>query len=122
MENDILIVDDDKDILTSLREVFQYHGNVVFTAESGFECIRRIKDGFHGVLLIDIMMPKMDGWDTIREIVKNGLENNVKIVVITARGTHHQEKMQGLEPFILDYVPKPFDLNKLLSIVNNLNY
>jgi len=120
MEKDILIVDDDKDILTSLREVFLHQGNVVFTAESGFECLRRIKDGFQGILLIDIMMPKMDGWDTIREIVKNGLEQNVQIVVITARGTHHQEKMHGLEPYIIDYIPKPFDLHKLLGVVENL--
>ena len=122
MEKDILIVDDDKDILTSLREILQHQGNFVFTAESGFECIKRIKDGFQGILLIDIMMPKMDGWDTIREIVNIGFEQNVKIVVITARGTHHQEKMHGLEPYILDYIPKPFDINKLLSVVESINY
>ena len=122
MEKDILIVDDDKDILISLREILQHQGNFVYTVESGFECIKRIKDGFQGILLIDIMMPKMDGWDTIREIVNNGYEQNVKIVVITARGTHHQEKMHGLEPYILDYIPKPFDINKLLSVVENINY
>jgi DNA-binding response OmpR family regulator len=68
------------------------------------------------------MMPMMDGWDTIREIVNNGLEQNVEIVVITARGTHHQEKMHGLEPYILDYIPKPFDFKKLLGVVENLSY
>jgi DNA-binding response OmpR family regulator len=122
MEKDILIVDDDKEILRSLREVFLHQGNVVFTAESGSDCLRRIKNGFRGILLIDIMMPKMNGWDTIREIVKNGLEKNVQIVVITAKGTHNRNKMHGLEPYILDYIPKPFDLNKLLSVVENLSY
>jgi DNA-binding response OmpR family regulator len=121
MDKDILIVDDDKDILRSLREVFLHEGHVVFTAQSGYECVRRVSDGFQGILLIDIMMPQMDGWDTIREIIKQGLEGNIQIVVITAHGTHHQDKMHGLEPYILDYIPKPFDINKLVSIVENLN-
>ena len=122
MDKKVMIVDDEQDILFSLRTLFERQGYEVITVDSGAKCVNELEKGFSGVVLMDIMMPKMDGWDTIREIVKNGLENNVKIVVITARGTHHQEKMQGLEPFILDYVSKPFDLNKLLSIVNNLNY
>ena len=117
MEKDILIVDDDKDILTSLREILQHQGNFVFTAESGFECIKRIKDGFQGILLIDIMMPKMDGWDTIKEIVERGLIKNVAINIITGKGTKHHKMMSVLGTYIYDYFSKPLDIDELIECV-----
>ncbi len=121
MPKDILIVDDDKDILFTIKQILNIQDQVVFTAESGSACIHRIQQGFHGILLIDIMMPEMDGWDTIRELNRQGLINNVDIVVITARGTHQPEKMHGLESFITDYIPKPFDIDTIRNVISRLN-
>ncbi len=81
MSKDILVVDDDTDILHSVRDIFEHQGHEVFTANNGFECIHELENGFNGIILLDIMMPGMNGWDTIREIVRRGLDKNVEILM-----------------------------------------
>lgn len=121
VRRNILVVDDDNDTLHSVRVIFEHQGREVFTADNGIACIKKLEDGFEGILLIDIMMPKMDGWDTIKEIVNRGLEKNVEILIITAIGTPYHEKMKGLETYIHDYIAKPFDVNTLVESINKLN-
>jgi DNA-binding response OmpR family regulator len=67
---------------------------------------------------MDIMMPFMDGWDTIREIIKKGLAKNVTISIVTAKGTPDHEKIKGLESYVHDYIPKPFNVKELITNVN----
>jgi DNA-binding response OmpR family regulator len=69
---------------------------------------------------MDIMMPFMDGWDTIEEITKRGLSKNVVISILTAKGTPDHEKLKGLESHIYDYITKPFDVQKLIYDVKNM--
>jgi CheY-like chemotaxis protein len=69
----IMIVDDDPDILVSIRKIFEREVYEVFTVDSGMDCIKELERGFKGVVLMDIMMPFMDGWDIIDEINKRGL-------------------------------------------------
>ena len=121
MKRDILVVDDDSDILNSLKNIFEHEGHEVITVENGVECLRMIEKGFKGIVLLDIMMPKMDGWDTIREIVDRGLIHNVEIFIITAIGTARHEKMKGLEAYIHDYIAKPFNVPKLVKTIENLD-
>ena len=120
MRRNILVVDDDNDILNSIKNIFEYHGHEVITAENGFKCIEKLEDGFKGILIIDIMMPTMDGWDTIRKIVDKGLEKNIEILIITAIGTNYREKMRGLEPYVHDYISKPFNVNELVKSIRKL--
>ena len=120
MRKNILIVDDDTDILYSVKEIFEHQGHKVITAEDGIACIEKLEAGFNGILFIDIMMPKLDGWDTIREIIKKGFEKNVEIFVMTAIGTISRKKMKGLEPYIKDYISKPFNIIELIERVNKL--
>ena len=120
MKKNILIVDDDVDILKSVKEIFEYQGHEVVTANDGIRCIEKLENGFKGILIIDLMMPKLDGWDTIREIINRGFEKNVDIFVITAIGTFSRKKMNGLEPYIHDYIPKPFNVNELIKNINKL--
>ena len=70
---------------------------------------------------MDIMMPEMNGWDAIREIVQRGFSDNVDILVITAIGSTDHKQLHGLEPYIRDYIAKPFDLHQLISSVSSLN-
>jgi len=65
-------------------------------------------------------MPFMDGWDTLKEIIKRGLNKDIIISIITANGSPNIEKMQGLESYIHDYIAKPFDLQKLVSDINEI--
>ena len=120
MRKDILAVDDDNDILQSIQDIFEHQGHEVFTVNNAIDCIDKLKKGFKGILLIDIIMPIVDGWDAIREIVDRGLEKNIDIIVVTAVGTPYHEKMKGLEPYVYDYISKPFNVNELVESIRKL--
>ncbi len=81
MDKKIMIVDDEPDILDSLKLVFEREDYDVITVDSGKKCLKELEKGFKGVILMDIMMPNLDGWDTIKEIVSQGLIRNVEIEI-----------------------------------------
>ena len=120
MGKKLMIVDDDPDILITIRTIFEEQGYEVFTVDSGKDCLKELEKGFKGVILMDIMMPFMDGWDTIKQIIQKGFAPNVTISIITAKGTPQHEKMKGLETYIHDYIPKPFDVRELVTNVNSI--
>ena len=113
-----MIVDDEPDILDALRIVFENQNFDVITAESGRKCLEELEKGFSGVILMDIMMPGMDGWDTIQEIVDRGLSDKVAIEIITGQGTKDHNKLIGLEAYIHDYMSKPVDMETLIFSIN----
>ncbi|UCB57951.1 MAG: response regulator transcription factor [Thermoplasmatales archaeon] len=115
-----MIVDDDSDILISLRKIFEDQGYEVFTVDSGWDCIKELEQGFKGIILMDIMMPFMDGWDTIQELAKRGLTKDIVISILTAKDSPDYEKMRGFESLIYDYITKPFDVKVLISNVKNM--
>ena len=117
MKKKVMVVDDDPSILIALRELLEQEGFEVFIVDSGKECIGELEKGFKGVILMDIMMPNMDGWDTIKEIVDLGyVEGNI-IVMLTAKDVPDQ-KMEGLKEYVIDYITKPFDSDELIDNVN----
>lgn len=117
MSQEILIVDDEKDILTALKTFYERYEIHVTTATNGRDCIKYLERGFKGILLIDIMMPDMDGWTTIKEIVNRGLASQVSIKIITGKGTNDHKRIASLAPYISDYISKPFDEIILRSLV-----
>jgi DNA-binding response OmpR family regulator len=122
MNKRIMIVDDEPDILMSLRIFFENNNYEVITVKNGFDCINELKKGFKGIVLMDIMMPKMDGWATIKKIVEKGLMKNIAIQIITGKGTEDHDKITGLEPYIHDYLAKPFNPDELILNVDNLYF
>ena len=120
MDKKLMVVDDDPDILITIRNIFEHEGYEVLTVDSGIDCLNELKRGFKGIILMDLMMPFMDGWDTIKEIVKKGYSKDVTISIVTAKGTPDHERMKGLEPFVCDYIAKPFDIQELKSNVKNM--
>ena len=120
MDKKIMIVDDDSDILVTLRALFERQHFEVLTVDSGSDCIKELEQGFKGIVLMDLMMPFMDGWETINEIIKRGLNKNILLSIITAKGCTSSEKMKGLESYIHDYISKPFDLEKLIVEINSM--
>jgi len=114
----LMVVDDDPDILISLRKIFEREGYEVLTVDTGWDCLKELERGFKGIILMDIMMPFMNGWDTIEKILKQGLTEDVIISILTAKGTPDHEKMKGLEGFIYDYITKPFDVNQLIYSIS----
>ena len=117
MEKRVMIVDDEPDVLASLKTVFEHQKYDVITVTSGDECLKEIEKGFKGIVLMDLMMPVMDGWDTINEIVNRGLLKNVEIAIITGKGTKDFQKMSLLGSYAFDYLTKPLDIDKLISVV-----
>jgi DNA-binding response OmpR family regulator len=120
MGKKIMIVDDDTDLLVFLRIFFEHHNYEVLTVDCGNDCLEELERGFKGVILIDLMMPFMDGWTTLREIVKRGFNKDVVISIITASGRADPDKMKNLEPYIHDYIQKPFTLEKLISNIKDI--
>ena len=120
MEKKIMIVDDNPDILVSMRIILERQNFEVLTVDSGQDCIEELEHGFKGIILIDLTMPFMDGWDTVREIINRGFDKDVVISIITANGSPDRKKMKGLESYIYDYIAKPFDLPVLLSYLTRM--
>jgi DNA-binding response OmpR family regulator len=120
MEKKILIVDDEEDVLMSLKTVLERHNYNVTVVESGDKCLKELEKGFKGIILMDIMMPRMDGWETIKEIVDRGLMNGICIEIITGKGTFDRDKMFGLQSFIKDYHTKPIDIEQLIASIDRI--
>ena len=117
MNKKIMIVDDEPDVLSSLKTILEYQNYEVITVDNGFKCIEKIEEGFRGVILMDLMMPKMDGWATIHEIANRGLMENVAINIITGKGTKDYQKLSVLGSYIYDYLPKPLNIKELIASV-----
>ena len=111
-----MLVDDEQMIRESVEVFFQSEGIRILTAASGNECLDFLENGFRGVILMDVMMPGMDGWDTIRKIVENDLYEGNIIVMLTALGTP-DNNMEGLQEYVADYLTKPFDPDELIEIL-----
>ena len=119
MNKKILIVDDEPDIRMSLKTVLEHQNYEVITVENGFECLDLLENGFKGIVLMDLMMPKMDGWDTIHEIIQRGYIKNVAVNIITGKGTKDHQRMGALGSYVYDYISKPLDLHELISSVES---
>jgi CheY-like chemotaxis protein len=121
MKEKIMVVDDEPDVLQSLKAVLEHEKYEVVTATNGIECLNEIEKGFKGIILMDLMMPQMDGWETIKEIVNKGYIKNVAIEIISALGIRENKQMGQLEPYIYDYLTKPIDLKDLIQSVEKCN-
>jgi DNA-binding response OmpR family regulator len=123
MDKKVMIVDDEPDILLSLKTVLERNNYDVVAVSSGEDCLNKIENGYKGIILIDLMMPGMDGWDTINEIVNRGYIKDVAISIITGKGTKDYQKMSSLFSYIFDYLTKPINIDRLIaSIEKSINY
>mgnify|MGYP006285841339 CR=1 FL=1 len=113
----IMVVDDEPDVLVSLKTVLERQNFDVITVSNGRECLKELKKRFQGIILMDLMMPGMDGWETINNIVKKGYIDDVAISIITGKGTKNYQKMSILGSYIFDYLAKPLDVETLISSV-----
>ncbi len=109
METKLLIVDDDPNICDMLKIYFENEGYKVKTAPDGIEGIQMFKHYEPDLVLLDIMMPKKDGWQVCREIRES---SSKPVIMITAKGDVF-DKVLGLELGADDFIVKPFDLKEL---------
>lgn len=117
MDARVMLVDDEEVIRESVEIFFQSSALELLTAASGNECLERLEAGFRGVILMDVMMPGMNGWDTIRNIVERNLFEGNIIVMLTALSAPDCS-MEGIQEYVTDYMTKPFNPNEMLESVN----
>ncbi len=106
----ILIVEDDRDIAFGLEEDLSRHGHQVVTVGDGDQAVRRGREGSWDLIILDLMLPRKDGFEVCRELRQAGLRT--PIIMLTAK-THEAEKILGLELGADDYVTKPFSPREL---------
>lgn len=113
----ILIVDDEPNILLSLEYLFKKEGFKVFIARDGQEALEIISEDEPQLVLLDIMMPKVDGYEVCRHIKEQ--HNNIKVVFLTAK-SKQQDVEKGLNLGADLYLTKPFGNKDLVTRVKNL--
>ena len=110
----ILIVDDEPEIVRGLEDNLRFEGYETVAARDGEEALALIASAVPDLVLLDIMMPRMSGWDVCRELRQRGVD--VPVIMLTARGAE-ADRVLGLELGADDYVTKPFSLRELLARV-----
>jgi DNA-binding response OmpR family regulator len=116
MNDQIMIVDDDPSIRETVEIILSAFGYSVCVAENGRVCLEKLKNEFKGLILMDVMMPEMDGWNTIVEIEDRGLHGDNIICMLTAINDPGP-KMEKLSEYIIDYIRKPFTSEELIEKV-----
>src|ERR1035437_5083441 len=108
----ILIVEDEPNMRMGLRDNLEFEGYEVDSAQDGQEGLDKIMNNKYSLVILDVMMPKMSGFDVCRNVRKKGI--NTPIILLTAKG-EEIDKVLGLELGADDYVTKPFSLRELLA-------
>ncbi len=119
MEERVMLVDDDPAIQRVVATILLREGYDLCIAGSGRECIAEVRDGFRGLVLMDIMMPGLDGWETIEILVDEGLINQVRICLFSVLHDTVSGK-SGLERYVIGRLAKPFTYDELLTSVREI--
>lgn len=116
MDERILIIEDDEEILRVLKRVLSYEGYIVDTALTGKAGLTLADQQRPDLVILDWMLPNMDGLEVCRELQKIG---NQPILMLTAKDTT-QDRVEGLDAGVDDYVVKPFEIEELLARIRAL--
>jgi len=119
MPQSVLIVDDEPNIVMSLEFLMKKQGYDVRVASDGDTAISAIEENAPDLVLLDLMIPKRDGFDVCQKIRSNPEWNSVRIVMLTAKG-RDIEKEKGLALGADDYISKPFSTREVISRVAEL--
>lgn len=112
----ILVVDDEQGLRTLVRVALERENFQVEEAADGYECLARLKQETFQLVILDLMMPKLDGWSVCREIRR---ETDVPVIILSARG-EELDRLLGFELGTDDYLVKPFSPRELVARVKAL--
>lgn len=113
----ILVIEDESAILRVVKRGLEQAGFVVDAAPDGASGFELALDGVYALIVLDLMLPKMDGWTVCEELRRNRIQT--PILMLTARGAV-EDRVRGLDIGADDYLPKPFDFSELLARVRAL--
>jgi DNA-binding response OmpR family regulator len=112
----ILVVDDNLDNVEILRALLESRGYTVAEASDGRSALAKIEEIQPDLVLLDVMMPGMDGWQVCRTIKNHPVFCNTRVVMVTAKGDY-EDKFEGMRAGADDYVVKPIDMQELTEKV-----
>ena len=110
----VLVVDDEEKIRNVIKEYAEFEGYEIDEAADGMEAIAKCKTQDYDIIIMDVMMPKLDGFSSIKEIRKI---KNRPVIMLSARGEEY-DKLFGFEIGVDDYVVKPFSPKELMARIN----
>ncbi len=115
----ILVVDDEVNITQILQFSIGAEGFEVLTAQNGEDAIEKARREQPDLIILDIMMPKIDGYEACRILKANPLTRNIPVVLLTAKGREIDKRL-GFEVGATDYIVKPFSPSKLIERIHRL--
>jgi len=119
MAQKVLIVDDDPSILLSLDFLMKKAGYAVFIARDGAEALDILQRELPDCLVLDIMMPEVDGYEVLRQLKENVATQHIKVIMLSAK-SREADIQQAMELGADHYITKPFATKKLLDDIRQL--
>ena len=110
----VLIVDDEEMIRAVLREYIEFEGGEADEAQDGMEAVKKARENDYDIILMDVMMPKLDGFSAVKEIRKFKI---TPVIMLSARGEEY-DKLFGFEIGSDDYVTKPFSPKEVMARIH----
>lgn len=110
-EESVLIIDDDTELCTMLQEYLGHHGWAVTAKHSGESGLKAALEGEYRIVLLDVMLPDLDGFEVLRRLRR---QSTINVLLLTARGDD-VDRIVGLELGADDYLPKPFNPRELVA-------
>jgi DNA-binding NtrC family response regulator len=114
MSEKILLVDDEKDFLDVMSERIEARGMEVTTAESAVNALKQVESGGFDAIILDLMMPGMDGLETLKAIKKKNPD--LQVILLTGHATI-EKGIEAMKMGAMDFLEKPADLDKLTEII-----
>lgn len=115
----ILIIDDEIDSLLPLKRSLEVEDYIVVGASNGHEALIKARTDIPDLILLDLMMPEMDGYEVCAKLKNDEMTKNIPVIMLTAKDSV-RDKVKGLDIGADDYVTKPFNLNELKARVKSV--
>ncbi len=115
----VLVVDDEPDVLLLCRVNLEFEGYEVMEASDGVEAMSRVRERRPDVVLLDVMMPRMDGWQVLSELKSDDELKDIPVVMLTAK-VQDQDQIRGWSSGASEYITKPFSPLSLSQVLEDV--
>jgi len=115
----VLVVDDEPQVVWVLRFSLESEGYETYTANDGLEALDQIAQHHPSLMVLDVMMPRMDGWTVLERLLELPEDERPRVVMVTALASR-RDRSKAAELGADAYVPKPFDVDELLEVLHGL--
>ena len=117
MRRTVMVVDNDRDIIDLTRMILEGSGYCVMAADSGSEALRLLEGNHPDLIILDINMPEMDGWQVLRMLKIDRTTSAIPVAMFSIK-SEVRDRLQGMQDGALDYITKPFSCDELVDRVH----